>query len=107
MAKDQVTLHLRTAEVEVTILEAQSLGDLFVAVQHKGRRIGLGEDGQFRGHHLHVAGGQVGIGATGWALDYRSDDRDDVLVAQPASVGMGINRHLWVEHDLNHAFAVS
>ena len=92
MPDDQVTLDLRAAEVEVAILEAQRLGGFFFAVQHKWEWVSLGKDGEVRGHHLHVASGQVGIGAAGRALDDRTADGNDVLTAESARLGMSLGR---------------
>ncbi|MCY1222952.1 hypothetical protein D9M72_350610 [compost metagenome] len=72
----------RAAQVEVAVLEAGFLAHLDVLVDLEGQRIRGVEDGHLLGDDLDLAGGQRRVFVTLRTLRHRTDDLQDVLIAE-------------------------
>ena len=91
--------HLRPAEVEVSILQPQRFVRIDLVHDLERRRFGLGDDLHLVSHHLHLAGGHLGVlGSCGSAGNLASD-ADDIFVSDE---GLGLRS----DHDLDGAPAI-
>ena len=107
MAEHEVVGDLRAAQVEVTVLQAQRVGDLDVLVQREGRGFAGVEDAQFVHEHLDGAGLELVVFHGGGAAGDRTAHGDDPLAAQLVRLGMHRLVDLRVEDDLGDAPAVT
>ena len=81
-AEDDVVLHLRVAEIQIAVLQPLGLVGLPAAVDGEGQLIvaAAAQHLQLLGHHLDVAGGQLGV--LGVPLPHRAGDLDGRLLVQ-------------------------
>ena len=107
VAEHEVAGDLRAAQVEVTVLQAQGVGDLDVLVQGKGRSLAGIEDAQFLHQHLDLAGLQLGVFHVRGAAGDRAAHGDDPFAAQLVGLGMHRLVDLRVEDHLGDAPAVA
>ena len=104
MAQGDGALHIGAAQVQIAVLQADSV--LHVGVLHdlEGRGVGLGQQAQLGDLHLNVAGGHIGV--LGLTLPDHASGGDDILAAQ----GSGLLKDLLgsgvVEGELDEAGAV-
>ena len=104
MAKPDVALHLRPAEVQVAVLQAQLLGGLGRVGDDERRHLGGGEDAELERLDLDLARGDVLVDG-GAAADPAAHPDDEFaaellrLLGQLGPVGL--------EDDLGQAFAVA
>ena len=105
--QDDVALKLRSAQIEVTVLEPDVFRDLHVGIEHEGGRFCLAEDVECIDQHLDLAGGQLGVFHSLGAFAHRSLQGQDVFAADAVGLPVGIGLGLRVEDDLNDAFAVA
>ncbi len=107
MAEAEVALHLRAAQVNVAVLEA----DFFVLDGffrgRKRRQARVVEDEQLGGFDLDFAGGHLGIDGVLIAQAHFAHGGDDVLRADLFALGVAVGRQLLVEHNLGDAGAVA
>ena len=105
MAHADVALHARAAQVEVAVLEAQSLVDVVVGVYRERRHLRTIEHVQAIDADLDVAGRQPRVLGSGRPLANAAAHADDVFVAQ--LLGLGEAGLLRVEDDLRDAVAIA
>ena len=81
VALEEILAHLRPAQVEVTVSQAQVLGDFVAAgvVEREWRRVGNVVDGEFACADLDGTGGQAGVHHTGGTREHDARDADDGL----------------------------
>src|SRR5690606_18120830 len=105
----EVAQHFRTAQVHVTVGEAEVFVDLVAAgvVERERGRVGDVVNGQAGGIDLDRAGGQVGVGGAFGAGDDRAGDGDDGLGFHVRGAGGELGVVLRVELDLGDALAVA
>ncbi|GMA37738.1 hypothetical protein GCM10025876_39420 [Demequina litorisediminis] len=99
-AQHQVGARLRTAQVDVAVLEASLLADGDVLIHGHRQRRGLVEDGHLGDDHLNLTGREVGVRGTCGALAHFARHLQDVLVAE--AVG-----HLLADDDLGETRGVT
>ena len=99
-AQNDVALHVRTAQVHVAILQAHVFADVDRLFHGERRSARLVQNPDFRSHHFHLAGGQVGIDGGRAAPGNRAFHRDHVFGADlfGAVVDGGVD--VFVKHDL-------
>ena len=96
-AQDDVLLHRRVAQVQIAVLQTGGLVGLPAAVDLEGQLVvaAAAQDGDGGGHHLDVAGGELGILAV--PLPHDAGDLDGRLLVQgfdQAHHLLGLNDHL-------------
>ena len=106
-AQDDVALHLRAAQIHVAVLQARVLRDIDVLFHGERRRFGFVENPDLGGHHLHLAGGHIGIDGFLGAEGDDALDGDHVLGAHlfGALVNRGV--HVLMEDGLRVTGAVA
>ncbi len=107
MAEFQPPNHLRTAQIQIAILEPQGL--VAGAVLHReGQRVRLGDHLQPLGPKLYGAGFQLGVDRLRVALPDIAMDCNDRLIFQPVCRGKFLRRQLpGIEYHLQNAFPIS
>jgi hypothetical protein len=101
MAQLHVCLHVGSAQIEVSILEPQVLVDvLYMLVDLKGRRLGLGKDLESFGRQLDIAGRQVWIDGPLLAPPNPARNAQHVFAAQALSLVVCLLRDLGTEDHL-------
>ena len=104
MAGGDHVLHVRAAQVQIAVLQAQHVVGLGVLHDLKGRGLRLGQQAQLGDVHLDVAGGDlVGLALT---LPHQTGGGDDVLRAQAGGLLEDLLVGAVVEGELNEARAV-
>jgi len=108
VAQHEVALHLRPAQVEEAVLEADLLADLGVGVDLEGWRLGLVEHGQGADEDLDFPAGQVEVAVLLAARAHCPGDLDDPFRAQAVGLLLDLRRaDVGVEDHLGQAVAVA
>ena len=107
MAQGEVVLHLRAAEVEVAVLEADLFVGDGVVCDGEGRGLGVVEEEELVGDDFDEAGGHVGVGEAFSAETDFSFDGYDEFAAGGFGFGVGGGGGFLVEDDLGDAGAVA
>ena len=99
MAKDQVGLHFRTAQVQIPVFQAQVFIRIDTILDVERRRLGTVQNIQGVRHDFDVARRDVRVHRFGRALPHFAKDLDDVLRTDRLGVleafaGIGINDNL-------------
>src|SRR5690606_6164710 len=82
VAQDDPLLHLRAAQVQVAVAQADALVDVDVVFHGKGWRLDRAVDTQVLGPDLDLAGGDVGVDQLGLAPPPGAADGDHAFGAQ-------------------------
>ena len=108
MAKEQVSVHLRAAQVQITVFEPELLAHGLLVGKGKGQRVRRREQFHMAGGQLHLARGQGGVIGALVAQAHLAGDLDHALVFEPLGQReAGGVRHGLVKHRLHHALAVA
>ena len=101
--QDDVVLHLRVAQVQIAVLEPGRLVRLPGAVDLEGQLVvaAAAQHLNLGGHHLNVAGGQLGIFAV--PLPDKAGDLDGGLLVEGLE---GLHHVLGLAHHLSDAVEV-
>ena len=105
----EVVLHLRTAQVQIAIGQAQVLGHLRRLLILQRERDGLGavQDRDAMCPHLDAAGGQLAVHHLGRPLAHRALDPDHPLAAAGLGEAPRLGAILGIKQDLGQPVAVA
>jgi len=100
-AQEKIFLDFGAAQIEITVFQADVLGDLVVAVDHEGRGPGFVEDFQLQDHDLDGACFQLRIFHALGPSAYPSQDGQDVFATNPVGLLVALGAEFRVEDNLN------
>ena len=106
VAKDYVVPHPPTAQVEIAILEAKVLIDLYILTYVKGRGLGGVKDFYLLSDNLHLARGQLRVLRSRGALRHFTCNLHHVFMAQLGGYLMPPLGHIRIEHHLHQPLSI-
>ena len=108
VAKEQVSVHLRAAQVQIAVFEPHLFAHRLLVGQGKGQRIRRGEHLHMADGQLHLTGGQGGVIGAFVAQAHLSGDLHHALVFEPfGQCKAGGIRHGLIKDRLHYALAVA
>ena len=99
VTQDQVGLHLRTAQVQITVFQAQVFIGVDAVLNIKRRRLGAVQHVQGMGRHFDLAGSNVGIYGLRVPFPHFAEDLDHIFAADRFRVFKALPR-IRVDHHL-------
>src|SRR5205085_1840331 len=106
-SQNDIALHVRTAEVHISIFETRIFANVHLLFHGKRRRTRFIEYVDLVGVNLDIACGDVRVDSIGGTKGHCPLYRDDVLRAKLFGVSVHIRIDTFVEHELRDAFAVA
>ena len=107
MAHDQHVAHLRTAQVEVAVLESQKLVDVTLLVDVERGSLRLVQDGHTFDGDLDLAGGEVRVDRLVGALRHAARHLHDPFASHLSREVVRLRVQVGIEDDLHYAGAVA
>ncbi|MNC47095.1 hypothetical protein D3C75_961400 [compost metagenome] len=106
-AQVQGALHFRTAQVQITVLQANLLIHLHTVFDEEGRRFGRVHNFDFRNPDLNFAGFQVGVFGVLAAFHHGAADCQYIFIPCPVGNRQRLAGEIRIEDHLDNAAAVT
>ena len=103
VAGDEVALHARPAEIDVTMLQTDVFRDVDPVFDHEGRGLGGIQDAQLVDQDFDCTGGQVGVDHVGRPAGHHAPDADDIFVSDNMGLFMDVPVVVGVEDHLGES----
>ena len=107
MAEREQMLHPWTAQIQITVLQAQDVGDIGVVFNHEGRRFGFIQHFDLLHQHFDISGSEVLIVRTIRTEIDQPGHGHDVLAAEFFALLVYVGRLFRVKYDLSHALSIA